>query len=269
MKKIKGFTLIELLIVVAIIAILAAIAVPNFLEAQVRSKVSRAQSDMRSLATAIESYMVDNNNFPVAVANAGNLTLPAGTAFAAATADSNNNTLGSVMNCNYGLASMKGKLATGAGTRCSFAVKAGDPAGVGSCGILTLTTPVSYITSYPADPFADTRGLCFGYTNGANSGWVLWSFGPDCDENLGGQIGQGVGYNTAVTNTGVAVAQTTALDRPFGITGTPASVGNTWGSNYTYNPYISSPNATLLSAGFTYDTTNGSTSGGDIYRVKQ
>jgi prepilin-type N-terminal cleavage/methylation domain-containing protein len=57
-----GFTLIELLIVVAIIAILAAIAVPNFLEAQTRSKVSRVKTDMRSLATAIEAYAVDNNS---------------------------------------------------------------------------------------------------------------------------------------------------------------------------------------------------------------
>jgi type II secretion system protein G len=60
----KGFTLIELLIVVAIIAILAAIAVPNFLEAQVRSKVSRAKSDMRTLTTALEAYAVDYNAYP-------------------------------------------------------------------------------------------------------------------------------------------------------------------------------------------------------------
>jgi len=63
MNKTKAFTLIELLIVVAIIAILAAIAVPNFLEAQVRSKVSRARADLRSIATALESYAVDNKKY--------------------------------------------------------------------------------------------------------------------------------------------------------------------------------------------------------------
>src|SRR5205809_2156755 len=59
-----AFTLIELLIVVAIIAILAAIAVPNFLEAQTRAKVSRCAADMRSLRTGLESYVVDNNKYP-------------------------------------------------------------------------------------------------------------------------------------------------------------------------------------------------------------
>lgn len=59
-----GFTLIELLIVVAIIGILAAIAVPNFLNAQVRAKVARVEADFRSLATALESYRLDNNDYP-------------------------------------------------------------------------------------------------------------------------------------------------------------------------------------------------------------
>src|SRR6187401_145832 len=61
MPKSNAFTLIELLIVVAIIAILAAIAVPNFIEAQTRSKVARVKSDMRTLGVAFEAYRVDNS----------------------------------------------------------------------------------------------------------------------------------------------------------------------------------------------------------------
>lgn len=60
----RAFTLIELLIVVAIIAILAAVAVPNFLEAQVRAKVARVKTDMRTLATAMETYRLDNTGYP-------------------------------------------------------------------------------------------------------------------------------------------------------------------------------------------------------------
>jgi len=67
----RGFTLIELLIVVAIIAILAAIAVPNFLEAQTRSKVSRAKADIRSTVTALEAYRVDNNGYPQPIGFSG------------------------------------------------------------------------------------------------------------------------------------------------------------------------------------------------------
>ncbi|MBX7246976.1 MAG: type II secretion system protein GspG, partial [Candidatus Sumerlaeaceae bacterium] len=101
---VRGFTLIELLIVVAIIAILAAIAVPNFLEAQTRSKVSRTQSDLRSLATALEAYRVDNNGYPTVGTPAFPSPLDALTPFA-------------------------------------FRLK-------------PLTTPLSYISSLPNDPFA-------------------------------------------------------------------------------------------------------------------
>jgi type II secretion system protein G len=62
--RIKGFTLIELLIVVAIIAILAAIAIPNYQAAQTRSKVTKAQAELKTLATGLESYYVDNNDYP-------------------------------------------------------------------------------------------------------------------------------------------------------------------------------------------------------------
>ena len=64
MRRQKGFTLIELLIVVAIIGIIAAIAIPNLLNAINRGRQKRTMADLRSLATAIESYQVDFNFYP-------------------------------------------------------------------------------------------------------------------------------------------------------------------------------------------------------------
>jgi len=61
----RGFTLIELLIVIAIILILIAIALPNFLDAQVRAKVASTRGALRTVQTAMESYYTDYRQYPV------------------------------------------------------------------------------------------------------------------------------------------------------------------------------------------------------------
>jgi prepilin-type N-terminal cleavage/methylation domain-containing protein len=236
----KGFTLIELLIVVAIIAILAAIAVPNFLEAQVRSKVSRAKSDQRSLATAIEAYFVDNNLYPAAgVHSAGTIT-----------AQTNNPSNGQQRNPS-GQGNINEYLAKQANQGnqnpklqdvYSFAAQ---PTGVTGSPMMTLTTPIGYITSYPADPFVDTKGCTFCYFSNS-SGWILWSPGPDTDEAQGTNLG---------------------LNGTSG----PANTVET-----LYNIGESQPSLALMcgasgspSKAFTYDPTNGTVSPGDVWRVKQ
>ncbi len=63
----RGFTLIELLIVVAIIAILAAILIPNFLRARAQSQLAASKGNLKNIATALESYFVDRGNYPTAI----------------------------------------------------------------------------------------------------------------------------------------------------------------------------------------------------------
>src|SRR3954465_13978573 len=60
-KNRGGFTLVEIMIVVAIIALLAAIAVPNFLRARKRSQATRILEDLRVIDSALDQYAIENN----------------------------------------------------------------------------------------------------------------------------------------------------------------------------------------------------------------
>ena len=70
-KKSKGFTLIELMIVVAIIGILAAIAIPNFLRYQAKSKQTEAKANLGAIFTSEVSYMAEYNTYTAIAQGAG------------------------------------------------------------------------------------------------------------------------------------------------------------------------------------------------------
>lgn len=66
-KKRKGFMILELIIVVAIIGILAAVAVPNLIGMTDEAKVARIQSDLTTVGTAVELYYVKNGSYPTSI----------------------------------------------------------------------------------------------------------------------------------------------------------------------------------------------------------
>jgi prepilin-type N-terminal cleavage/methylation domain-containing protein len=173
MKR-RGFTLIELLIVVAIIAILAAIAVPNFLEAQVRAKISRVKSDMRSVATAEEAYCVDYNMY----------------------ADHYTNGVSDSMGFSYVQYMMVPTTPVAYITR----VMLRDPF-TPEPSIYALGLPPGWAKTYWSVPYQGSWGQCivseFGYTtSGLPKAYVIHSYGPD-------RI-QGTVYNSSADTAGMS-----------------------------------------------------------------
>ncbi|MCX7044250.1 MAG: DUF4190 domain-containing protein [Candidatus Sumerlaeota bacterium] len=131
--------------------ILTAIAIPNFLEAQTRAKVSRSKADMRSMATGLEAYYVDNG------------------AYCAWSADPS-------LNVFSNTATMQPELPPEMKRQPTFMQY--NP----SDKMFTLTTPVAYVRSYFSDPFAPAKGATYCYYScgsGDNAGWIIWSAGPD------------------------------------------------------------------------------------------
>jgi prepilin-type N-terminal cleavage/methylation domain-containing protein len=95
-KNRGGFTLVEIMIVVAIIALLAAIAVPNFLRARKRSQATRVLEDLRMLSDAVDQYAIETNKTSGFTANFPDLKnyLKTGTALYSTGADLFGNSYG-------------------------------------------------------------------------------------------------------------------------------------------------------------------------------
>ena len=237
LSRFRGFTLIELLIVVAIIAILAAIAIPNFLEAQTRAKVSRAKGDMRSISLAVEAYRVDNNRYPNAAdtptaydAEIANYLIPLG-----------------LDRGYYG-----------------FRVRNTNTGKIAGRDFGTITTPIAYITKIPTDPFTGPASTFFQYcyrtTSGPNYGYVLTSVGPDNDLLAPGGKGTtnpnvlGTWADQKVPSRLGDINEQQVCAFLQGTPSAPATAADL-------------PQFRALLQDLTYDPTNGTISDGDLVRV--
>lgn len=200
----RAFTLIELLIVVAIIAILAAIAVPNFLEAQTRAKISRVNAELRTFATAIETYRLDYSKYPRSLPGA------------------------------------KGE------------------------ELVCLTTPVSYLNTFPRDTFKlqmrsnDDPNKFDGYIyDYVMSKWHPGTKGSDAPMLKGN--------NTPIPNCTRIECPVNIWDASF--SWFMFSIGPDLDEEYNYINMGGNVRLPMTMIGRSYDATNGTLSSGDIYHA--
>lgn len=244
-----GFTLIELLIVIAIILILISIALPNYLAAQIRAKVARAEADMKSLTTALEFFRTEHSHYPVGTDSPNAVGVEVKEHFES----------GGVYGFYTFRTVFSGKAAETLGL---MDLPNGTPVGV----VPGLTTPVAYIKTMPTDPFTTLPGfLTYSYREDRAKpliGWVLTSFGPDMDEF----------ENTGKSGSG------TSVRTPF----LPALDAQVGGRHGDINERAAHPgsDATGMAGGepsrallaeqmrsLAYSPTNGIRSEGDIFRI--
>jgi prepilin-type N-terminal cleavage/methylation domain-containing protein len=203
----QGFTLIELLIVIAIILILIAIALPNFLEAQERARVTRGKGNLRTMETAVNQHLLDYNCLP---------------------ADFNDNAQ-NTLKCR--MRQRVGGPCTGSAA-CNWGGSKGGLTflNVNRCGFYALnmhcplTTPMKYMKANETlDPWGD--GLVpIGYDSREINNKIVyvafWAAGPD---KVAGDWARGNQFNIDANRDGCPEAL------PYSPTNGTTSRGELWG----------------------------------------
>lgn len=203
--KRRGFTLIELLIVIAIILILIAIALPNFLEAQVRARVTNAKGALRTMETGMNEHLLDYGSVPADFNDSTNLTI------------------------KYRARKLSGGPCPIFAT-CSASDGGLEYLNVDKCTFYAtnmhcpLTSPIRYLQpNETIDTFSD-GSIPIGFDSRAINDRIVygafWSAGPD---RVAGDWARGNTYNVDVDGDGLAEAL------PYNPTNGTTSRGELWG----------------------------------------
>ena len=265
LKRKSGFTLIELLIVIAIILILIAIALPNFLEAQIRARVTKANGELRSLATALFDY-----NTALISASKEGVFPPAGgvaqagwTAWTDAATGMTPNAAGNNRHA-CSIIWVQGSFYDNGGDATS-ANAAAVPTGTTHYDLRVMTSPIEAITGVPSDPFKNNGGFTAQYDYfglDLRDTFVLRSLGPDGIAAIGCEVG---GFNCACADAACVVFGDGDKDRP-------SLAGRKF--DPTQDTVFGCDGCGTLSEALrvgtvVYSPTNGTKSDGDVFRFQQ